>query len=533
LYFKEIYGNKLNENTDISKLLKNNSKIIRNTKENINNIQFNQFPFNYIFLNKEKEILRCQFENGTLLPTAINCEDELENESCLQIFGIKDEEIRSKNCLHPELIKLAKRCAWTCLEKIMMAVCEHTCGFCTLFDECFDLSNDCSSLFPLCFNRQISPLFRQKCPLTCGLCKPIKSSEEENNENEIEAKKSGEIIVLVRKNDQQKCEDILNNCENNKHLCNDENYSKLLKKQCSKTCGNCSINELKEKTDFVKNIKNKKQLNRPPAINNKNNQKIIKNVKNEWNKKENYLFSSANEIISNSDGSFHFLISYYFSYILFLFLIMIDDSSVITENQAHFYSHNDITSILSASGGSNSDQENLNRFSSLQFLDKNEFFYDFLLVTHIIFEDFCNHIHGMHARIYHNNEDKTDCFVDLLRKFLEICECGVNGIEKVCNDLTNIDQHSKLLLNQLTLERASYALMLRMYESEKLLKENQILISTSILTKLFRENEQFRRISTLLLWNEECSLFSPTDFSRISENAMELTGNEDIYLIIY
>uniref|UniRef100_A0A914LZC2 Nuclear pore complex protein n=1 Tax=Meloidogyne incognita TaxID=6306 RepID=A0A914LZC2_MELIC len=207
---------------------------------------------------------------------------------------------------------------------------------------------------------------------------------------------------------------------------------------------------------------------------------------------------------------------------------MIDDSSIITESKGHGYSNCDITSILSMSGGSNSDRENHpNEFASLQFLDRNELL---VKLTRIIFEDFCTHILGMHSRITHNKENKDECFLELLRKFLEICECGVNGIEKFCNDSSHIDPHSKILLNQLTLERASYALILRMHDSEKLLNDNQVLVSTSILTKLFRESEQFRRISTLLLWNEECSLFSPTDFSRISnEDALKLTDTENIY----
>uniref|UniRef100_A0A1I8AZU2 Uncharacterized protein n=1 Tax=Meloidogyne hapla TaxID=6305 RepID=A0A1I8AZU2_MELHA len=130
---------------------------------------------------------------------------------------------------------------------------------------------------------------------------------------------------------------------------------------------------------------------------------------------------------------------------------MIDDSSIITDNQGNGYSNCDITSILSASGGSHSDRENqFNQLSSLQFLDRNELL---VKLTRIIFEDFCTHIHGMHSRIVQDKEDKNECFLDFLRKFLE----------------------------------------------------------------------------TLLLWNEECSLFSPTDFSRISdEDALKLTDTENI-----
>lgn len=153
---------------------------------------------------------------------------------------------------------------------------------------------------------------------------------------------------------------------------------------------------------------------------------------------------------------------------------MIDDSSLITENPGHGYSTCDITSILSASGGSHSAKENqFNQVTSLQFLDRNELL---VKLTRIIFEDFCTHLFSMFSRISQEKEDKDECFLDLLRKFVEICECGVRGIEKVCSDSSHIDSHSKIILNQLTLERASYTLMLRMYDSEKLLKDDQILV---------------------------------------------------------
>ncbi|CAK5015640.1 unnamed protein product [Meloidogyne enterolobii] len=103
---------------------------------------------------------------------------------------------------------------------------------------------------------------------------------------------------------------------------------------------------------------------------------------------------------------------------------MIDDSSIITESKGHGYSNCDITSILSVSGGSNSDRENHpNEFASLQFLDRNELL---VKLTRIIFEDFCTHILGMHSRISHNKENKDECFLELLRKFLEVSNYFLN-----------------------------------------------------------------------------------------------------------
>ncbi|KAL7070875.1 hypothetical protein ACQ4LE_010023 [Meloidogyne hapla] len=173
----------------------------------------------------------------------------------------------------------------------MMSVCEHTCGLCTSYDECFDLSPDCESMLPLCINRPISPIFRQKCPLSCGLCKRVKSSEEDNDkENNLKAKKSGEVIVLVRKKDQQKCEDKSYYCGDNLELCDDENYSDLFKSQCAKTCGHCEEgeSEIEEKPDFVKRIRHahERQLNRPPIMESEDDKQNFINVKVGRNKNE-------------------------------------------------------------------------------------------------------------------------------------------------------------------------------------------------------------------------------------------------------
>ena len=110
------------------------------------------------------------------------------------------------------------------LYKIMMSICEHTCGFCSA-DKCFDLAPDCHSLRALCFNRPMSPMFRQQCPLTCGLCQPVQQVQTDNNgADENMGKAPRELIVLVRKKNgqRQKCEDLSPSCGDNEHICNDE-----------------------------------------------------------------------------------------------------------------------------------------------------------------------------------------------------------------------------------------------------------------------------------------------------------------------
>jgi hypothetical protein len=103
----------------------------------------------------------------------------------------------------------------------MMVVCEHTCGFCST-EKCFDSAPDCPSLRSLCFERPISPLFRQQCPLTCGLCQPVERDEGKEEEEMNNQKAPKELIVLVRKKNGIKCEDLSTSCTENAKLCNDE-----------------------------------------------------------------------------------------------------------------------------------------------------------------------------------------------------------------------------------------------------------------------------------------------------------------------
>lgn len=106
----------------------------------------------------------------------------------------------------------------------MMSICEHTCGLCSA-DKCFDLAPDCHSLRALCFNRPMSPLFRQQCPLTCGLCQPVQQAHSDGNGPDGNMEKMPrELIVLVRKKigQRQRCEDLSPSCSDNELLCNDE-----------------------------------------------------------------------------------------------------------------------------------------------------------------------------------------------------------------------------------------------------------------------------------------------------------------------
>uniref|UniRef100_A0A914HQK6 Nuclear pore complex protein n=1 Tax=Globodera rostochiensis TaxID=31243 RepID=A0A914HQK6_GLORO len=119
--------------------------------------------------------------------------------------------------------------------------------------------------------------------------------------------------------------------------------------------------------------------------------------------------------------------------------------------------------------------------------------------------------------------------INVIQRFLEICEAGVKGIEQICDD-AQIDPNSKAMMSQLSLERSAYALILKIAHSNRLLNDNKNSVSSSLLTKLFCESDQFRRVSTLLLWSEENALFSASEFSKIvAEDAEELSLLDNIY----
>ncbi|KAL3104031.1 hypothetical protein niasHT_020724 [Heterodera trifolii] len=218
---------------------------------------------------------RCQFSNGTLWPSATDCDDELGSGACETIFF--------------ELSDLARRCAKTCAfccetpqfncmdsggtvidcaahktkckepswRRVMMSMCEHTCGLCVA-DACFDAADDCSSLGHLCFHQAVSPLVRQQCARSCGLCTPQQRAETapsgaESREVVGVQKTPKEVIVLVRKNSQiipstaspksAICQDVSPSCADNSGLCTDKIYSDFLKDKCAKTCGHCLTEE--------------------------------------------------------------------------------------------------------------------------------------------------------------------------------------------------------------------------------------------------------------------------------------------------
>uniref|UniRef100_A0A914I9N5 Nuclear pore complex protein n=1 Tax=Globodera rostochiensis TaxID=31243 RepID=A0A914I9N5_GLORO len=195
-------------------------------------------------------------------------------------------------------------------------------------------------------------------------------------------------------------------------------------------------------------------------------------------------------------------------------------------HNSSIYTTGDISDLMPADSSLDGETAHLANNSSstytkgLQFLDRNDLL---VKLSRMVFEDFHNNIFSFNA----DAQDET--FLDVMQRFLEICEAGVKGIEQICDD-AQIDPNSKAMMTQLSLERSAYALVLKMAHSNRLLNDNQNRVSSSFLTKLFRESDQFRRVSTLLLWSEENAVFSASEFSKIvAEDAEKLSLLDNIY----
>uniref|UniRef100_A0A914HPJ0 ShKT domain-containing protein n=1 Tax=Globodera rostochiensis TaxID=31243 RepID=A0A914HPJ0_GLORO len=300
-----------------------------------------------------RAVRRCQFSNGTLWPSATDCDDELGSGACETIFSANKVLRRTKEssrplaCLNKELADLARRCAKTCAfccetpqfnckdsggtlidcekhkakckepswRRVMMSVCEHTCGLCAA-DACFDAADDCTSLRHLCFHHAVSPLVRQQCARSCGLCKPEDAARRSTASQEVldVQKTPKEVIVLVRKNSQitstvmpksALCQDASSSCADSAGLCNDKIYADFLKDKCSKTCGHCKAENERESDDCSSGQQDNEDedqqfeavrhiRNRPSAANNASGIKVLPGGKREkLPKKSNDKFSDG------------------------------------------------------------------------------------------------------------------------------------------------------------------------------------------------------------------------------------------------
>jgi hypothetical protein len=107
--------------------------------------------------------LRCQNDDGTLKPSADDCEDELP--TCDVIFERKVDLDNSTDAVRPQLCEIeelqanARKCAKTC--KIC---CEKTAT-------CKDNAVGCAGMKAMCRDFRFHSLMSKQCPKTCKICK--------------------------------------------------------------------------------------------------------------------------------------------------------------------------------------------------------------------------------------------------------------------------------------------------------------------------------------------------------------------------
>uniref|UniRef100_A0A7E4ZTX9 ShKT domain-containing protein n=1 Tax=Panagrellus redivivus TaxID=6233 RepID=A0A7E4ZTX9_PANRE len=196
-------------------------------------------------------VLRCQFTNGTMMPSATVCQDTIG--SCSTIFGAPvttTSTSRPSRCDLDDLQDMASQCARTCgicceqpaydcvdpvaspincaantrycrnsnWTDVMAQYCPATCGLC-VNGTCSDNVAGCSSMVALCENINWYTWMQTNCARSCGTCTTSSS---------------------VTTTSSTSCSNIASNCAANVALCNNSVYYSLMTTNCAATCGRCS-----------------------------------------------------------------------------------------------------------------------------------------------------------------------------------------------------------------------------------------------------------------------------------------------------
>uniref|UniRef100_A0A7E4W919 ShKT domain-containing protein n=1 Tax=Panagrellus redivivus TaxID=6233 RepID=A0A7E4W919_PANRE len=194
--------------------------------------------------------LRCQYGNGTMMPSATVCSDQLA--TCAAIFGTAvttTSTTRPTNCDLEEMQDVAVRCAKTCgiccetavygcldstvspincslnsryctnanWVSVMSTYCPATCGLCANAT-CADAISGCPAMVGLCQNINWYSYMTTNCARTCSYCSVTSS-----------------VTTTTTT-----CSNIASNCAANIALCNNSVYYSLMTTNCAATCGRCS-----------------------------------------------------------------------------------------------------------------------------------------------------------------------------------------------------------------------------------------------------------------------------------------------------
>uniref|UniRef100_A0A1I7YC44 ShKT domain-containing protein n=1 Tax=Steinernema glaseri TaxID=37863 RepID=A0A1I7YC44_9BILA len=201
-------------------------------------------------------------DNGTLLPSAIACEDKAPTAICGKVFKKvgKDDESRDQNCFAPQYKNMAKDCAKTCgtcclepayacknhegtdcdnltgycsytdaaTKQMMTTLCPATCGYCQEVANSGSSSNckdnpefNCAIMTQFCNDYQFQDKMTKNCPVTCGRCDAQADSGTSGSTGSTSA-----------------CKDIAPNCGDLYAYCNHADMP-YVKQKCPRTCGVC------------------------------------------------------------------------------------------------------------------------------------------------------------------------------------------------------------------------------------------------------------------------------------------------------
>ncbi|KAI1732257.1 nuclear pore protein [Ditylenchus destructor] len=171
--------------------------------------------------------------------------------------------------------------------------------------------------------------------------------------------------------------------------------------------------------------------------------------------------------------------------------------------------------MLDSDGYSGSPSEAHSAFASnIQFMHEDEVV---IKVSRAVFEDFQRSL----------TEGSAD-FRDILSSFLETCDFAVRTVEKLSGaDRTGTDRKSRLILEQLNLEKQAYDLLIKLMDSEELAESTAT--TDSFLTKHFKDNQEFRRLTTMLHWSEEIAYQSSAGFSQHVKQLSYFENVNNIY----